>query len=125
MQKIKERFLILRYSTLKGTVAQGNSWHRAVGTGPTGKKSYGWGRGRRQPGLCRAVKGTGAQPLVEEARPCQRSPDARTQLTRLDVRTRVCLCGGLQPEGWNVGDSLSSTLPHQNPRPVRRPIPRL
>lgn len=61
---------------------------------------------------------------MEEARPCQRSPDARTQRTRLDVHTHVCLCGGLQPEGWNVGDSLSSMLPHRDPRPViRAPSP--
>lgn len=52
-QKIKGRFLILRDSTLKGTVAQGNSWHRGVGTEPAGKKSYERRRGRRRPGLCR------------------------------------------------------------------------
>lgn len=39
-QKIKERLLILRDSALKGTVAQGDSWYRGVGTEPAGQKSY-------------------------------------------------------------------------------------
>ena len=38
--KIKKTFLILQYSTLKGTVIQYNSWHRRAGIKWTGKKSY-------------------------------------------------------------------------------------
>ena len=37
---MKKTFLILQYSTLKGTVVQYNSWHRVAGIEWTGKKSY-------------------------------------------------------------------------------------
>lgn len=84
-QKIKERLLILRDSALKGTVAQGNSWHRGVGTEPAGKKSYERRRGRWRPGLCRAVKDTGAQLLVGGARLCTRRELGSRAHTRLPL----------------------------------------
>ena len=108
-----------RHSSPGQQLAQSGG-HRA-----NGQEELWVGEGAKAAWSVQGREGHGSPAAGGEARPCQRSPDARTQLTRLDVRTRVCLCGGLQPEGWNVGDSLSSTLPHQNPRPVRRPIPRL